>query len=156
MKTFLYTQNESAIQKNTMIIDGDILDDFNDKAVEEAFQVIKKMSDDRGKWQWLINFLIKQGYIKSIQFRLSEKSSGVFIQSNFYEKDEVGRFMPFIFYSDNKNLLEANRILKQYSKQINRTYDEQALLRIDKAIKMVICGSISISLIILGLIIWKI
>lgn len=156
MNTILYTQNKSATQKNTIVVNGEVFHNFDDEIANCAFHYIMKKSEKEERWNWLIKILINKGIIKSTKFKYIKDADGILIRSNFNEKDELGRYMPFLFFTKEKKLSSVNKSLKAYSKLLNRTHDEEEILGLDKAIKITLYGGISIGIILLSIIIWKI
>ena len=54
MNVIMYTQNESATVKNTLVVDGAQYNDFNTGIAAEAFKLINKKSEESTDYVWLI------------------------------------------------------------------------------------------------------
>jgi hypothetical protein len=135
MNTILYTQNESPTKPSTILIDGEVYHDFYLENTSKAFKFIMDMASEKGRWRRVIKRLIKTNDIKSPNFKYVKNSEGILIQSNFMEKDEAGRYMPFTFFTRERNLLKANTILQQYATQLNRSLGQQELVTLAKEIR---------------------
>jgi hypothetical protein len=134
MKNILYTQNESATKRNTIIVDG-IVYPVVDESLRDAFRYINKRAEERSNRKNRIEKFKKQGKISSKNFMYLNDSKGIFIKSCFKEKDDLGRNMPFLFCTDTKDVNEAKKILKEYASMINRSCFEnelESLVEIDK------------------------
>ena len=135
MHTILYTQNESPAKPNTILIDGEVYHDFYLENTSKAFKFIMDMASEKGRWGRVIKRLINTGDIKSPKFKYVKNSEGLLVQSNFLEKDEAGRYMPFTFFTRERNLLKANTILQQYATQLDRSFGQQELEILAKEIR---------------------
>lgn len=69
MENILYTQNESANQKNSIIVDGEFYSEMSTGIASDALRLINKKSGEKGKWVWLIEQLKDYGIIKSKNFK---------------------------------------------------------------------------------------
>lgn len=155
MSNILYAQNESANKKNTIIIDGEIFSEINEGNASAAFKFINKKSGEEGNFAWLVEQLKKRGKISSRNFKFIKDSSGIFIKACFKEKDELGRNMPFLFYTDTTEINRACDILNEYASKISRTCFDNEIKMIKYLSDKVVYGiGISIVLLIIGL--WKI
>lgn len=150
----LYTQNESANQKNTIIVDGIIYSDMLTGVASDAFKSINKISNEAGNWIWLIDKLKDFGKIESKNFKFIKDSTGIFIKACFQEKDELDRNMPFMFYTQTTSLNEACNLLEDYAKKIHRTCFEKELKILPYLSDKVIYGIVSLCIILLIIILW--
>lgn len=155
MNTILYTQNESGTINNTLVVDGERFEDMSSGIASEAFKFINKKSGEDGDFVWLIGQLKKYGKIPSKNFKYKKDQLGIFIKGCFQEKDELGRNMPFLFYIKTTNMNEACLKLKEYASSLNRTCFESEISILENISKYVVMG-ISISIILLIILIWKI
>lgn len=155
MDTILYTQNESGTIKNTLVVDGERFEEITSGLASEAFKFINKKSGENGDFVWLIGQLKKCGKIPSKNLQFKKDKVGIFIKGSFQEKDELGRNMPYLFYTKTTNMNEACLKLKEYANSLNRTYFESEISILENISKYVVMG-ISISIILLIILLWKI
>jgi len=154
MNNILYTQNESATKSNTIVVDGVSYNDMNTGVAQEAFRFVNKKSSLKGDYVRILDILKRMRKVESQNLQFKKDDDGVFIKACFKEKDELGRKMPFLYYCKTDNMLDACKQLIASAKELNRTCyenDINALLNVSKYL----AAGVSISLIILILIIWK-
>ena len=154
MNNILYTQNESATKSNTIVVDGMSYNDMNTGVAQEALRFVNKKSSLKGDYVRILNILKRMGKVKSQNLQFKKDDDGVFIKACFKERDELGRKMPFLYYCKTANMLDACKQLIASAKELNRTCyenDINALLNISKYW----AAGVSISLIVLILILWK-
>jgi hypothetical protein len=156
MENILYTQNESANQKNSIIVNGEFYSEMSTGIASDALRLINKKSGEKGKWVWLIEQLKDYGIIKSKNFKFAKDSSGILIKACFQEKDELGRNMTFLFYTKSTDINEACQILNNYAAKIKRDCFENELKILPYLSDKFIYGGILSSITLLILIIWKI
>lgn len=156
MNTILYTQNESANQKNTIIVDEIVYSEMTSGIAYDAFKLINKQSSEPGNWIWVINRLKAYGIIKSKNFKFCKSSSGIFIRACFQEKDELGRNMPFMFYAKTTNIDDVCSLLIKDTAKIKRSCFENELKILHYLSEKFVYGGIFISFILLCYILWKI
>ena len=152
MKVVMYTQNESATVKNTLVVDGVLYNDFSIGIAAESFRFINDKSGEATDYVWLIKLLKKIGFGISPNFQFKKDKSGVLVKGCFKEVDELGRNMPFLFYMKSGNVKEVCTTLKEYTNNIGRSCHEADLNivhNIERVIKMGVA-----SLIILIIILW--
>ena len=155
MDTILYTQNESGTIKNTLVVDGERFDEMTSGVASEAFKFINKKSGEDGDFVWLISQLKKYGKIPSKNFKYKKDNLGIFIKGCFQEKDELGRNMPYLFYTKSTSINEACLKLKEYANRLNRTCFESEISILENISKFVVMG-ICVSIILLIILLWKI
>ena len=152
MKVVMYTQNESATVKNTLVVDGVQYNDFSTGIAAESFRFINDKSGENSDYVWLIKQLKKRGLDISPNFQFKKDKSGIFVKGCFEEIDELGRNMPFLFYMESRNVKEVCATLKEYAGNIGRSCYEADLNivhNMERVIKMGVA-----SLIILIIILW--
>ena len=155
MDTILYTQNESGTIKNTFVVDGERFEEMTSGVASEAFKFINKKSGEDGDFVWLISQLKKYGKIPSKNFKYKKDNLGIFIKGCFQEKDELGRNMPYLFYTKSTSINEACLKLKEYANRLNRTCFESEISILENISKFVVMG-ICVSIILLIILLWKI
>ena len=97
MKNILWYQDSENLSKDVISFNGEIITPPSDPRYREKYDMLYKIGNQA------------QGN-KSI-CKLSE---GYFIKGHFNEKDNIGRNIPFMFYSDSANNQEfANRLKKE-------------------------------------------
>lgn len=119
MNNILYTQNESATVKNTLIVNDEIFV-ADDENVSDKLRFIFGKSNEKSSYSKQIEKFKKKGKISSLSFSFNITQSGILIKSSFQEKDDLGRYMPYIFYTESIDINEACNILKVYAAMINR------------------------------------
>ena len=155
MDTILYTQNESGTIKNTLVVDGERFEEMTSGVASEAFKFINKKSGEDGDFVWLISQLKKYGKIPSKNFKYKKDNLGIFIKGCFQEKDELGRNMPYLFYTKSTSINEACLKLKEYANRLNRKCFESEISILENISKFVVMG-ICVSIILLIILLWKI
>lgn len=155
MDTILYTQNESGTIKNTLVVDGERFEEMTSGVASEAFKFINKKSGEDGDFVWLISQLKKYGKIPSKNFKYKKDNLGIFIKGCFQEKDELGRNMPYLFYTKSTSINEACLKLKEYANRLNRTCFESEISILENISIFFVMG-ISVSIILLIILLWKI
>lgn len=156
MNNILYTQNESTNQKNSIIVDGKLYSDMSTGIASEAFRLVNNKSSKNGDRLWLIEKLKDCGKIKSRNFKFVRDSSGILIKACFQEKDELGRNMPFIFYTKTTDINEACQILRHYAIKIKRACFENELKILPYLSDKYFYGGIFTCITLLTIILWKI
>ncbi|MDO4526087.1 MAG: hypothetical protein Q4B61_12245 [Bacteroidales bacterium] len=118
MNTIFWTQNESPLIPNTLIIDGTRSEFEGNKLQNEAMKILGSTSD----WKVIdyVNSSLK------VKFKDDE---GYLISSCFTDVDEAGRPMPFMFYSNATDFLSVVDELRDHFKHLNRTYNWSELDR---------------------------
>ncbi len=156
MESTLYTQNEYANQNNSIIVDGELYTDMSTGIAYDAFKLINKKSSENGDLVWFIKLLKNHGIIKSKNFKFIKDSSGILIKACFQEKDELGRNMPFLFYSQTTDINEACQTLRNYATKIKRVCFDNEIKILPYLSDKYIYGGILASFILLAFILWKI
>lgn len=152
MNVIMYTQNESATVKNTLVVDGAQYNDFNTGIAAEAFKLINKKSEESTDYVWLIKQFKKGGLGISHNFQFKKDESGVFVKGCFKETDELGRNMPFLFYMKSINVEKVCSTLQGYASNIGRSCNEADLTIIHNMERVIKSGVVG--LIILIIILW--
>ena len=121
MIKLFWTQNKNSSLSNTVIdSDGEVL------PYDKSNEVTVKIVDDLLEYQE-ISLLKFQG--NNLYIRINP-NGGTFISSNFSNKDDSGRKMAFMFFSENTNSKEVIQDLKFFSGLINRNLQEEDLIKI--------------------------
>ena len=152
MKVIMYTQNESATIKNTIVVDGVQYNDFATGIAAESFRFINDKSGETTDYVWLIGLLKKCGLGISHNFQFKKDKTGVFVKGCFKEIDELGRNMPFLFYMKSADVKEVCATLKEYAGNIGRSCNEADLKIVDNMERVIKAGGFG--LIILIIILW--
>ena len=152
MKVIMYTQNESAMVKNTIVVDGVQYNDFTTGIAAESFRFINDKSGETTDYVWLIELLKKCGLGISRNFQFKKDKTGMFVKGCFKEVDELGRNMPFLFYMKSADVKEVCATLKEYAGNIGRSCNEADLKIVDNMECVIKAGGFG--LIILIIILW--
>ena len=115
MKTILHIQSDSTDKADTFIIDGCVPMPFSD-SIAEHIEAARMLN---GAIDWM-----KIDLPNKKNLRCYRSCKGTYIQSNYKEKDVVGRRIAFRFYTDSKSLDEACGILKKMSAKIGHQCDD--------------------------------
>ena len=115
MKTVLHIQSDSTDKADTFIIDDGEPMPYSDGIAEhvEAARLLNEATD------WM-----KLSLPGNKNIRCYRSNKGTYIQSNYQNKDVVGRRIAFRFYTDSKSLDTACKILKDMSRKVNRQCDD--------------------------------
>ena len=152
MNVIMYTQNESATVKNTLIVDGAQYNDFSTGIAAESFKFINDKSSEATDYVWLIKLLKKCGLGVSHNFQFRKDKYGVFVKGCFKETDELGRNMPFLFFMKSRNVEKVCSSLQGYASNIGRSCNEADLTVIHNMERVIKTGVVG--LIILIIILW--
>ncbi|MBQ4407114.1 MAG: hypothetical protein II852_08905 [Bacteroidales bacterium] len=119
MSTILYTQNENPTVLDSIVIQGKTAMPFSSDNNEhiEAVRLLNSATN------WLK--ITPENTDGNLRCYRSDK--GIYIQSNYLEKDNVGRLMMFRFYTESVDLDSACNFLKEVSSQINRHCNPQEI-----------------------------
>lgn len=121
MEQIFYSQNTSATEQNTIVVDNTIYSDFQSKVPFEALQFICKKDELKSNKVKAINNLKEYGKIKSKNFKLIQDEDGIFVKGCFIEKDDDNRNMPYIFWMKTTNIETFQESLTKITRQLNRT-----------------------------------
>lgn len=115
MKTILHIQSDSTDKADIFVIDDGVPMPFSD-SIAEHMEAARMLN---GAIDWMMISLPSNKNI-----RCYRSCKGTYIQSNYKEKDVVGRRIAFRFYTDSKSLDTACEILKEMSAKIGRQCDD--------------------------------
>lgn len=118
MNTIFWTQNESPLIPNTLIIDGTRSEFEGNKLQNEAMKILGSTLD----WK------VVDSINSSLKVRFKD-DEGYLITSCFEDTDEKGRSMVFKFYSKTLDFFVVVEELKEVLKQLDRTYNWSQLDR---------------------------
>lgn len=121
MEQIFYSQNTSATEQNTIVVDNTIYSDFQSKVPFEALQFICEKDELKSNKVKAINNLKEYGKIKSKNFKLIQDEDGIFVKGCFIEKDDDNRNMPYIFWMKTTNIETFQESLTKITRQLNRT-----------------------------------
>ena len=115
MKYLLWYQNKDLTSPDGFIIDGIQQDVVNNKEQESLFALLRKAE----KWREALTLrFLKQRFpdsSKQLEIRFGEDNS-VLVQSHFITRDELGRLIPYEFYTnDSSSLIEELKSAVQQS-----------------------------------------
>lgn len=128
MNKILWTQNESPLHPDTIVVDGSICHD--DAKGQEAFNILNKLNQNLSIDPQKRDFLYKKfkGIGLSHQANYYIGLTGVYLQGCFLNKDKVGRKLPYMFYdAQAKGIAEAAVSLKMVAEVIGRKCNDNEL-----------------------------
>lgn len=117
MDNFLWSQAATLEEKNIYVIDGVFSRYSGTLLQKEAMEVMSSFG---------LKYKVrhKEGEKTSPAFYVKEKHGLIQLSGNFLEKDEVGRFLVYVFTTRQKDIKAITDTLISYSKIIGLTLNE--------------------------------
>lgn len=146
MKRILYSQNESTIKDDYFVIDGKTELNNTSNSSLQAFQIIRSTED------WKIEY-------KDADLEIRKKDNFLSIKSNYKNKDELDRYLFYIYYVETNDYKQMIDFLKDDSLKINKEVAFETEKLIDKINKNTNLKKIMIGIIvaiIISFILWEI
>lgn len=114
----LYCQSERATLDDYFVVNGLLAKNDNSDLVDNAFQLIKSTDE------WNVLYEDSDLILKKCNAYFS-------IESHYVDKDDLGRFMSFIFYSKSEEVGTMLDFLKKDSTLINKVvaFDSDKLIK---------------------------
>lgn len=146
MKRILYSQNESTTKDDYFVIDGNTELNNTSNSSLQAFQIIRSTED------WKIQY-------KDADLEIRKKGNFLSIKSHYKNKDELDRYLFYIYYVEANDYRQMINLLKEDSLKINKELAFETEKLIDKlnknaGLKKILIGIIAA--IVISFILWEI
>lgn len=159
MKAILWTQGVSAVTPSTMVIDGVLCDGEQTAEKEQAYGQLVRYAQRPSRYGYWIARLRQRGIITTEQFRCTHtRGEGIYIQTVSDTCDERGRRIGIMFYCATEDMAVACATLRTYAQKAGRKVVEQELVALEKIAKYVpyvLPVALTITLIIIAIVAWK-
>lgn len=159
MKAILWTQGVSVVTPSTMVIDDVVYTEERVPELQEAYAQLARYAERPARYRCWIEHLRQRGIITTEQFRCTHtRGEGIYIQTVSDTCDERGRRIGIMFYCATEDMAVACATLRDYAQKAGRKVVEQELVALEKIAKYapyVLPVALTITLIIIAIIAWK-